>query len=1219
MQQWKTMLVIGVMVLSGSRVGRAENYTWNAGNSTWGTAANWAPNTGYPQAADTAAFTGAVTRTITVGTQEVNTITVTGSAPWTWSAGKLTVGSLFDYSSSGTSTFNPALAGAGSLTVNAGRLNLAVSNYLSGAVTINAGTLASFVNTVVPLGTGPIYLGATSGSADATLLLAFFEALNNPITVRAGSSGRARIGTLPSTWLDSAPYGIVFGGPIVLEKDLALRDDALMANRYVSNERGYLYFAGPISGTGSVTKEGIGMMLFAATNSYVGTTTVNGGYLRSYATTSSVVGNYQVPLGTLIFYSDAGMGHVSNTVTVGGSGTIGGFGVGGAQWAGVNLNRLVEITGNGGFLRGRSGATVNMDGVISGSGRLLAASGNSLRLNADNTFSGGMDVVEGELSILAAGYAKKTYGTGNIRVLYGNVLHLRNANNVGAGATVLVANNGETAASEFLRSSIDLWTDALPLDPASGGIIMLRGGIGANINAAFATNAPQVGNGYMTLAGTTVSFTGASLQPNLDGVYRLGARNGGITLNAGAGARGVLTGTNAVQIGFHYSLYSTFGAGYVSLVNSNDFTGPVTVNRWSTLVGTAQPTAGRSPFGSSTGPVKLAGGALEFRGATGGQPMEKGVLTLNGSAAVTLTTNGFASQLTVSELVRSDRATLKVGIALPSGPGGAEKFLATTGVPSPSNGMIAPWIVGTADNGSFLNYVGGIGFTNAAVTATTLSGAGSNDVVTLAAAEAVPAGKQVYALKTGFAVNGPETLTLGSGGLILTGAVTHTAPLAFGGAEAAIYAGANNILSGSLSGSGGLTKFGPSELRLTGNNSGLSGGFTVNEGILGCTNTATLGGPGNTVTLNGGTLAFYGTGTTAFSNELVLAEQGGVIRPGGAGITTEFRGNISGTGALTVTGVQIWGTNNTYSGGTFVYYNGGQSGMNVASGSSLGTGPVIVYGSNDGTAGGNPVGLVLYGDNNLPTNATLTLGGLTSYALFGSLNPRMGSVQGNGMMILGNAAGSTSAALTLGLDNRSTEYFGAICDAHTDRAGASSGSLIKAGTGTFTLWGENTYSGGTVVTGGTLVVKNWLNTNAVVTVHPGATLDGIGTVGIVSNKGGTVKGNLYMTRLVMEGASTLPVTLNGTNALSQYGQFNVADGITLGGTLQLTLGFAPAVGQTFTILNNAGTVSGTFANGNNLTATYGGRTYYFSVNYHGGDGNDVVLTRLVTGTVITIR
>jgi hypothetical protein len=48
-------------------------------------------------------------------------------------------------------------------------------------------------------------------------------------------------------------------------------------------------------------------------------------------------------------------------------------------------------------------------------------------------------------------------------------------------------------------------------------------------------------------------------------------------------------------------------------------------------------------------------------------------------------------------------------------------------------------------------------------------------------------------------------------------------------------------------------------------------------------------------------------------------------------------------------------------------------------------------------------------------------------------------------------------------------------------------------------------------------------------------------------------------------------------------------------------------------------VSGTFAGGGAIAATYGTKTLYFGVANNGGDGNDVVLTRVARGTVIFFR
>ena len=82
-------------------------------------------------------------------------------------------------------------------------------------------------------------------------------------------------------------------------------------------------------------------------------------------------------------------------------------------------------------------------------------------------------------------------------------------------------------------------------------------------------------------------------------------------------------------------------------------------------------------------------------------------------------------------------------------------------------------------------------------------------------------------------------------------------------------------------------------------------------------------------------------------------------------------------------------------------------------------------------------------------------------------------------------------------------------------------------------------------------------------------------------------------------ANTVPVTANG---------YSIPSGITL----NLQLGFAPVPGTTLKLVDNtsanpiSGTLLGVPQNGI-VTATFGGRTYYFHVSYTGGDGNDIVL------------
>ncbi|HEY5316077.1 MAG TPA: hypothetical protein VIK18_26350, partial [Pirellulales bacterium] len=77
----------------------------------------------------------------------------------------------------------------------------------------------------------------------------------------------------------------------------------------------------------------------------------------------------------------------------------------------------------------------------------------------------------------------------------------------------------------------------------------------------------------------------------------------------------------------------------------------------------------------------------------------------------------------------------------------------------------------------------------------------------------------------------------------------------------------------------------------------------------------------------------------------------------------------------------------------------------------------------------------------------------------------------------------------------------------------------------------------------------------------------------------------------------------------------VADGITISGALNVTLGLAPTAGMQLTLINNTATtgdvINGTFSNlsqGGTYTASYLGTSYTFQANYDGGDGNDLMLT-----------
>jgi len=155
----------------------------------------------------------------------------------------------------------------------------------------------------------------------------------------------------------------------------------------------------------------------------------------------------------------------------------------------------------------------------------------------------------------------------------------------------------------------------------------------------------------------------------------------------------------------------------------------------------------------------------------------------------------------------------------------------------------------------------------------------------------------------------------------------------------------------------------------------------------------------------------------------------------------------------------------------------------------------------------------------------------------------------------------------------------------------------------------------------TIVVKGTLVSNGhdlVLETGSKSRLKGTGTVGTVAlENGGTVApglspGILNTGNLSMVAGSTYDFEVGGLTAGTQYDQIKVTGSVNLGsGTLNTILynGFVPAVGQSYTIIDNDGTdaVVGTFAGlPEGTTVTVDG--HHFKVSYVGGDGNDVTLT-----------
>ncbi|EJD3376648.1 fibronectin-binding autotransporter adhesin ShdA [Salmonella enterica] len=286
-----------------------------------------------------------------------------------------------------------------------------------------------------------------------------------------------------------------------------------------------------------------------------------------------------------------------------------------------------------------------------------------------------------------------------------------------------------------------------------------------------------------------------------------------------------------------------------------------------------------------------------------------------------------------------------------------------------------------------------------------------------------------------------------------------------------------------LSGSGSLVKTGTGELTLSGDNS-YSGGTTITGGTLTADHADSLG-----------------------SGDI---DNSGVLKVGEGDLENTLSGSGSlvktGTGELTLSG------GNDYSGGTTII--GGT--LTADHADSLGSGDI----DNSGVlqVGEGELKNTLFGSGSLVKTGTgeLTLNGDNDYS--------GGTTIDDGVLIADNADSLGTGAVA----NNGVLQVG---EGELKNTLSGTGSLVKIGTGELTLNGDNDYSGGTTITGGTLIA---------------ASVNALGS-GDIDNSGvlqvgeGELKNTLF-------GSGSLVKT--GTGELTLSGDNTYSGGTTIsGGTL----------------------------------------------------------------------
>ena len=200
-------------------------------------------------------------------------------------------------------------------------------------------------------------------------------------------------------------------------------------------------------------------------------------------------------------------------------------------------------------------------------------------------------------------------------------------------------------------------------------------------------------------------------------------------------------------------------------------------------------------------------------------------------------------------------------------------------------------------------------------------------------------------------------------------------------------------------------------------------------------------------------------------------------------------------------------------------------------------------------------------------NVIITQNGSGNPMLIGALGGTSGSVVGPGNDT------SSGRNFNIGYNNQNATFAGRIL---ADGVNV----ITKVGTGNWTLTGANTYSGGTIVDGGTLTVNNTSGTGTgtgSVTVNTGATLAGTGIISGATtiNSGATIApgsggiGTLTINSSVtLAAGSTTRIEINKTSNTKDF--LDASGALTFGGNLIVTnLSGTLAEGDSFKIFDAA--------------------------------------------------
>ncbi len=836
-------------------------------------------------------------------------------------------------------------------------------------------------------------------------------------------------------------------------------------------------FDNVISGSGQVVKSGDETLTLSGANSYTGGTTISGGTLVASNVealgTGDITDNATLELNAGGDFANniGGTGSVvksgDKTLTLSGSNTYtGGTTISGGTLVASNVDALGsgDVTDNATLEMNTGGDFANN---IGGTGSVVKSGDKTLTLSGTNSYTGGTTISGGTL--VASNV--EALGTGD--VTDNATLEL----NTGGDFDNAISGSGQVVKSgdkTLTLSGANSYSGATTI---SGGTL-----IATHVNA-LGTGA--IDNRASLLLDASGQFTVTDLTTESGGNTEIGA---GSTLQATTLTQksdSTLTinlNSNTVDPVIH-------AASQVSLAGTLDITGvgdvldsdPASTDDLDTftLIASDKTIAGDfekltvagmdadlADFITVDGRIDDTGKQYELTTAlTWYADRDDAVTDAHGTFNLTNADGSFA----VNTVLENVDATLD--------PASATGWDGTSLIKQGAGTLIL-----NAEN----TYTGGTTISGGTLVASNVDALGSGDVTNNATLELNTGGTFDNAISGSGQVvkSGDDVLTLSgansySGGtLISDGTLVASNVEALGTGDvtddATLELNTGGTFDNAIGGSGNVVKSGADTLTLSGSNS-YTGGTTISGGTLVASNVEALG-------------------TGDVTNNATLE-----LNTGG-----DFINNIGGTGRVEKSGddtLTLSGSN-TYTGGTLI--NGGT--LVASNVEALGTGDVTdnaTLALNTGGTFDNAISgsgqVVKSGDE------TLTLSGTNSYT--GGTTISGGTLVATNVEALGS--GDVTDDATLELNTGGT----------FDNAISGSGKVEKSGDKTLTLSGANSYTGGTLISGGTLVASN---------VEALGTGDVTDNATLELNTGGDFTNNIGGTgRVEKSGDGTL--TLSGSN------------------------------------------------------------------------------------------